>query len=904
MQNKEDLPVMIQGRSSSASTQPAGEKALGHDNHLSQNTMVARKEEQGTRSAEFFQEQWEEWLQWDGVAESLSPQISPRGSLEIKESDHSSPSPRSQAMHDRDRATLVARRETRPISKKRKKSLEGKTSSEVRGSISNRPSGSQRSHTIIEKRYRTNLNEKIAELRECIPSLRMDELNSADLGALTSTAKQHKATIFSKAADYIRQLENRNNSLERENAQLRRRNRSPQHESDDANGLHDMELHAHNEKASSQSPGFAPQKTSCSIHTGNAPEGMIRVPDNMKRLRPTTPQEHYAGELKSTSEQNRYLAHKSQTVGQQGPHRGKFVGKLMLGSLAGFFVMEGFTEKEKDGHDPDGRGLWALSGPLHSRAGYSYWIPQIVPPSSQFSPMPSILKAIFIFSILALAVFLYLFSAKPSPSRKPASIPFAAAPSPASPIEVRQKAWLTSIQTVWVPRHKMLPELVALHLEASKYLLRQMMGWSGYAWITGNTEEDEIARVKAWDIAIDAQLTGGDLEVSKSRLVLTIWASGTLPSTPTRLMLKALHIRILLWEASKSGLSVWYLLHKAASRLARHQWDLAQKMSKLQHLRQSKYPIPSDSVPHHLLALLRLDSDELFTDRVVQRAYNLTWDRPTREDTNDEDLGVDIVVEDCAIRSPLDALAAWVSSFTLQQTLHAWFCEDCSLSESHKSQIQLALDVAPPASCAYVRALAAKTIFFDANRKSNITKLLHEVIPSKLTYTSDGTKTQPHKSTFIDSSIPELVRNDIDAIRQCAVVIESLKRQPCTLRDLYKVVDTLATIYVNADSLSFLGFTAAHELLRVLVEQAINREIAARLNYIRTLLKTWINDPVQRKIPLDARERAMLTVALDRVVIKESESESKSESAKRRFSFSEASNDTGYESMSDPDELV
>lgn len=846
-------------------------------------------------SGVFCQEQWEEWMQWDGVAEALSPQTPSRRSLETRESDQALSPTRSQTNPGQDSANFTVPRESQSVSKKRKKSSEGVESSEVESAKSNRQSGSQRSHTIIEKRYRTNLNDKIAELRESIPSLRMNQLDSTDLGALTPAAKLHKATILSKAAEYIQHLEKRNNSLEKENAQLRRRNRSSLPENEDNNEFQEAKLHGHKKGPSSQESDSATRETALSAHSGCAHEGMIRVPENMKRLRSSAPQEHYAGELKSTSEQGEYLAYEPHSLGQQGANRGKFMGRLVIGSLAGLFIIDGFSEKDNDGHDPHDRGLWALTRPSYSLATHSRRFFDILSPSSQFLDMSSLLGAILLFSILALALFIYLFNAKPTPSRKPAATPLAAAPSPASPIEVRQKAWLTSIQTVWVPRHKMLPELIALHLEASKYMLRQMIGWSGYSWLTGKTEDDEIARVKAWDIAIDAQLTGGDSEVSKSRLVLTILASGTLPSTPARLMLKALHIRILLWEASKSGWGVWYLLHKAASWLARHQWGLAQKISEMQQPRLSKSSIsPSEYLPKHLSKLLRLDSDELFTDRIVQRAYNLTWDRPTREDADDKDLGVDIVVEDCAIRSPLDALAAWASSFTLQQTILAWFGEeDCLLSDSHKSRIQLALDIAPPASCAYVRALAAKTVFIDANRESNITKLLHEIIPPKHAYMSDGTKTE-HKSIFIDSSIPELIRNDVDAIRQCAIAIDSLTSQSRMPRDIYNAVDTLATIYVNADNLSFLGLAASHQLLRVLAEQAVDKEIAARLNYIRALLKIWINDPVTRKIPLDTRERNMITAALDRLVI--------NESSKRRLSA--ASNDTGYESWSDPDQLV
>ena len=280
-------------------------------------------------------------------------------------------------------------------------------------------------------------------------------------------------------------------------------------------------------------------------------EGMIRVPDAMKALRASIPHEHYAGDLYNNG-QLHINSTDSISPKEHGVGRSKLFGRLMLGSLAGLLVMEGFGERGGNGDHPDGRGLFALSTPptlnvanaIRSLKG-NIFTPGI--------PFTFLVKILLVFSLLAYAIFLYLFSSKPKSSTSCKDSMLAAAPSLASPIEVRRKAWLTAIQTVGFPRHRMFPELIALHLEAMRYIGRQFIGWSSFAWLLNQTEEDEVARVRAWDIAIDAQLTGGDSEVSKSRLVLTIFASGTLPSTPTRLMLKALHIRILLWEASKSG---------------------------------------------------------------------------------------------------------------------------------------------------------------------------------------------------------------------------------------------------------------------------------------------------------------------------------------------------------------
>lgn len=109
---------------------------------------------------------------------------------------------------------------------------------------------------MIEKRYRTNLNDKIAALRDSVPALRvmihrveaaqtttatagerggagaasseedtnmivmMMQQGEEDLCGLAPAHKLNKATILSKATEYIAHLEKRNQKLARENAAL------------------------------------------------------------------------------------------------------------------------------------------------------------------------------------------------------------------------------------------------------------------------------------------------------------------------------------------------------------------------------------------------------------------------------------------------------------------------------------------------------------------------------------------------------------------------------------------------------------------------------------------------------------------------------------------------------------
>jgi hypothetical protein len=89
---------------------------------------------------------------------------------------------------------------------------------------------------MIEKRYRTNINDKIAQLRDAVPSLRLmaQRAKAAEdgdgllesvpgLAAPGQCAKPNKATILSKATEYIHQLERRSQGLEAENSALRGR---------------------------------------------------------------------------------------------------------------------------------------------------------------------------------------------------------------------------------------------------------------------------------------------------------------------------------------------------------------------------------------------------------------------------------------------------------------------------------------------------------------------------------------------------------------------------------------------------------------------------------------------------------------------------------------------------------
>jgi hypothetical protein len=112
------------------------------------------------------------------------------------------------------------------------------TSRTKRGSSSVRPPSRKKAkktkpatHNDVEKRYRANLNAKIAELGASVPSLRSkkasENVSNDDMDVETRSSSPirglNKATILSRAATYIRLLEGEMESLAAENVLLKKR---------------------------------------------------------------------------------------------------------------------------------------------------------------------------------------------------------------------------------------------------------------------------------------------------------------------------------------------------------------------------------------------------------------------------------------------------------------------------------------------------------------------------------------------------------------------------------------------------------------------------------------------------------------------------------------------------------
>lgn len=583
-------------------------------------------------------------------------------------------------------------------------------------------------HNMIEKRYRTKLNDKIEELKKAVPSLKrmsstgFDDDDDEDLDGLTPAHKTNKATVLSKATEYIKHLERRNKTLNDEmiamKAEMDKCKKVALSATVPFNNVSTPDPSQYQEDPFGSNPPSTPGPQM-------QPQGMIPVPESIMSLHAAgANQPHYARAYPSYTSTPRAQGNAAHAPMVQ-VRGGQPFNKFMVGALAGLMIIEGLSEHEDLSEKSEARGLFSL--PVHLLGRRSTGLSAYNAPSGSSMTVLQLLKAFLLLGALVYLIY-PLFNLKPKWKKKAVpALRLAPIPSLASPIEVRQKAWLTAIQTVWVPHHNFFYELAALALKTLKLSTRRLIGWRGYASLTGTTKEQEEGRVKAWKIALDAQLTGGDAEISISRLVLTLMASGTLPDTPARLMLNALHIRVLLWEVAKAGYGSWYMFDELCANLARKYWNAARAEHKLnvQSGSRSRVKVSTDPdeqvklLPDHLAALLQLECDDVLKECIVQRAYNLAWNKPSAEHT-DPDESMDSVVEDFGISSPLDALAAWWSNQTLKKALTASLATSSSPSPSIVEEVDLAAKIAPPTSSTYSRAMVARAVLLDEDRPADI----------------------------------------------------------------------------------------------------------------------------------------------------------------------------------------
>lgn len=348
-------------------------------------------------------------------------------------------------------------------------------------------------------------------------------------------------------------------------------------------------------------------------------------------------------------------------------------------------------------------------------------------------------------------------------------------------------------------------------------------------------------------------------------------------------MLKALHLRVMFWQASDSTW-VCRVLNLAASQLARYQWKLAQTM--LDSATDITNSEKDGEMPDHLLALLRRPIEDAMTDLNVHRLHNLAWNRPTSL-LAERGLETDsLIEEDTAMRGPLDILALWCSNTTLQQALRV-FVENGETSQACVSQINLALRTAPPGSSSSVRALAAMSVLSETDLVSNITLFLQALPLVK-------SNSLPTSLADLDS-LSKAIRNDSIMIAfECAEALVMVMGVRQEAESISRVLQVLERSLSKSTWMGLLGFAAALRLLLVLSKDP-NLPRQPRTSIRQILRKTIIQiDELSDQNKACTGRQTDYKMALQRVMA--------SQHTKRRVS--DVSVDTGYGSMSDEEEMI
>lgn len=603
-----------------------------------------------------------------------------------------------------------------------------------------------------------------------------------------------------------------------------------------------------------QPKDFSPVKTASDPST-SPPAGMIQVPDDMKRIiaaqmavgQPyAVPQQSFRGSPQQTILQQQQIQQQQQMQQGRWANAGPYFGKLMVGSLAGLMVLEALQEDEVSNDKPEGRGLFALPVQLLGKFG------SVLDYNFMGYHVHTSLKLLLLLGTLLWVFIPSLFASRRNPKKAQIST-LQSAPSLASSTHVRQ-AWLTAVQNVWMPRHNFVIEAGSLILKAMNLSLCNVIGLGGYQLLSGMSQEQETARIQAWTIALDSQLAGGDVEINRSRLVLTLLASGTLPDTPARLMLKSLHIRLLLWNSKNTKQCGMGIVSAIASNLATSKWNEARQLNRMFKQASKTYStLYDDALPEHLATLVEQECDDVLTPDVLQRAHNLAFHKETGNgiDARDSIDAMDSVVFDSALGSPLDAVAAWWSTLTLHQALTATLSKSESGLATRDENLQLAIKAAPVGSETRVRAIVARAALADQHRGSNIAAAIKVLGTDKMGVPNkDDTSIIESGSSSTDPNLQLTIR--------CATAIAHLKRSRAKastdLRGL-RFINDIAIPNVPS-TMSLLAFAATLELAEQLYQHKTAAETFSNsLERLSGTLRIWIGGPSGDKCGVDAEVR-------------------------------------------------
>ncbi|KAG5354682.1 Transcription factor CPH2 [Yarrowia sp. B02] len=489
-----------------------------------------------------------------------------------------------------------------------------------------KPKKGRSSHNMIEKKYRTNINDKISALRDCVPALRCALKGTKDdeeLDGLTPASKLNKATVLSKATEYIKHLKTKNDEMQAELDELRR-------------------------MMGKGSPGSR----------GGSPSNMLQQPavfydetQSQQQMR----QRPMAQQQQQQHMQQQHHMNGAQPHMQQQPQQSRS-NKAMLGLMTGVMA----------------------TGLMSDYGGDSRELSFIPVPLLRYVPAESVKHGLLLLKLTmvigaAMLLLLPLFhSPTPPPHHKQIEA--------TSVEQYRRQSWLVNSHFLATPQSS-----VAYCVETAKALgkalLRFLIG-DGYLLLQSSSYHLPISR------AVEAQLCGGQENVSRADLLVTYLQTLTLPPTPVLCATQAIHVHVL-----ANGLP-W--LKRASVLVADRHWKQARKLSV-----SKKHSVPS------YLSLL-LAQNDVFDSDIIQRFYNFAHglDASHGCSLGMLDEGFITATTDSALKTPLEVLAAWYSTRTLREVI----LFQLEANEVDYNKLDTSLAVSPTNSIAKRRATIAHSV--------------------------------------------------------------------------------------------------------------------------------------------------------------------------------------------------
>ncbi|AOW04102.1 hypothetical protein LXG23DRAFT_48656 [Yarrowia lipolytica] len=500
-----------------------------------------------------------------------------------------------------------------------------------------KPKKGRSSHNMIEKKYRTNINDKISALRDCVPALRCALKGTKDdeeLDGLTPASKLNKATVLSKATEYIKHLKTKNDEMQAELDELRR-------------------------MMGKGSPGSR----------GGSPTNMLQQPAVFYDETQNQQQQQQMRQRPMAQQQQPHMQHHmnpAQPHIQQQPPQSRS-NKAMLGLMTGVMA----------------------TGLMSDYGGDSRELSFIPIPLLRYVPAESVkhglvlLKLTMVIGAAMLLLLPLLHSPAPPPHHKQIEA--------TSVEQYRRQSWLVNSHFVATPQSSA-AYVVEIAKAMGKALLRFLIG-DGYLLLQSSSYHLPISR------AVEAQLCGGQENMSRADLFVTYLQTLTLPPTPALCATQAIHVHVL-----ANGLP-W--LKKASVIMADRHWKQARKLAS-----QKKHAVPS------YLSLL-LAQNDVFDSDIIQRFYNFAHglDASHGCSLGMLDEGFITATSDSALKTPLDVLAAWYSTRTLREVI----LFQLEANEVDYNKLDTAQAVSPVNSIAKRRAAIAHSVVL-GRKDSNLVK--------------------------------------------------------------------------------------------------------------------------------------------------------------------------------------